>query len=290
MLLETLDILENDVVIFSENKLDLKNNFKVIFKSNKVKKSECIDYFEVCKFLIDPVPKNLIVYRLLTNVGDLDAFTTNYGYFLKTSGSMELIYFDPIFAIQDLSFLKFNLEPYKFRFKIQQVGFTSFSNENDEAIFEEVYSFDLKAPEAKHQNDKIFAKAIFALDDSVIWDADSSRHAEMKSRKLSETSKNEGDALVKAIIKDRTKSFDYNSRNLDKLRDSIKKEWQSGYEAYNQFKIKDADKSKPADSKSKTFGQFINEHKKEKSNIFKETEKNIEDHLNSVVLKFTNDS
>lgn len=290
MLLETLDILENDVVIFSENKLDLENNFKVIFKTNKVKKTESIDYFEVCKFLIDPVPKNLIVYRLLTNVSDLDAFTTDYGYFLKTSGSMELVYFDPVFVIQDLSHLKFNLDPDKFRFKIQQVGFTSFSNENDEAIFKEVYSFDLKAPEAQNQNDMIFARAIFALDDSVIWDADSSPHADLKSRKLAETSKNEGNALVKALIKSHKESLDYNSRNLDKLRESIKKEWQSGYEAYNRFKIKNGDKSERAYSKLKTFGQFIDEHKKEKLNIFKETEKNIEDHQNSVVLKFTNDS
>ena len=150
MLLETLDTRENDVVIFSENKLDLENNFKVIFKNSLVKKVESIDYFEVCKFLTDPVPKNLIVYRLLTNVSDLDAFSTNFGYFLNTDAKMELIYFDPAFAIQDLSHLKFNLEPHNFRFKIQQVGFSSSSNENGEAVFEEVFSFDLKAPEAQH--------------------------------------------------------------------------------------------------------------------------------------------
>jgi len=290
MLLETLDILENDVVIFSKNEFDLENNFKVIFKTNDVKKVENIDYFEVCKFLIDPVPKNLILYRLLTNIGDLDAFTTNYGYFLRTKGSMELVYFDPVFAVQDLSHLKFNLEPDKFRFKVQQVGFTSSSNENDEAVFKEVYSFDLKAAEAQKQNDMIFAKAIFALDDCLIWDADISMAAESKREKLTETSRNEGADLVKASIKHGVKSFDYNSRNIGKLRESIKKEWQSGFEAYNQFKIRSSDKSKRSESKPKSFGQFIKEHKNEKSNIFDETKKNIDDHRDSVILKFKTDS
>ena len=184
MLLETLDILGNDVVIYSENNFDLENNFKVIFKSNKIKKTESIDYFEVCKFLIDPVPKNLILYRLLTNVGDLDAFTTRYGYFLKTSSSIELVYFDPVYAIQDLSHLNYNLQPDKLRFKIQQVGYTSISNENDEEIFNEVYSFDMKAPEVQNQNDMIFARAIFALDDSVIWDSVSSMPAEQYESKF----------------------------------------------------------------------------------------------------------
>ena len=290
MLLETLDILENDVVIYSENNFDLENNFKVIFKSNKTKKPESIDYFEVCKFLIDPVPKNLILYRLLTNVSDLDAFSTNYGYFLKTSGSMELVYFDPVFAIQDLTHLKFNLEQDKFRFKIQQVGFTSYSNESEEAIFNEVYSFNLKAPEAQNQNDMVFAKAIFALDDSVVWDTESHMPAEQYKRNLTQTSRNEGDSLVKASIRQSTEPIDYNSRNIIKLRESIKKEWQSGYEAYNQFKIKRSDKSQLADSEPKSFRQFIDDHKHEKTDILSETKKKVEDDRDSVVLKFKTNS
>jgi hypothetical protein len=290
MLLETLDILENDVVIFSENKLDLKNNFKIIFKNSQVKKVESIDYFEVCKFLIDPVPKNLIVYRLLTNVRDLDAFSTNYGYFLNTNANMELIYFDPVFAIQDLSHLKFNLEPNKFRFKIQQAGFASSSNENDEAIFEEVFSFDLKAPEARHQNDRIFAEAIFARDDSVIWTSDKSRLFTTEENKFTESSKFEVNKLVKANIGSRVKPADVNLRNIDKLKESIQKEWHSGYEAYNQFKIKSHDKSGKSGSRTRTMAQFIDEHKKEESEKFREEGKKLQNTRESIVLKFKTDS
>jgi hypothetical protein len=289
MLLETLDILENDVIIFSENKLDLKNNFKVIFKNSQVKKVESIDYFEVCKFLTDPAPKNLIVYRLLTNVSGLDAFSTNYGYFLNTNGNMELVYFDPAFAIQDLSHLKFNLEPHKFRFKIQQVGFSSSTNENGEAIFEEVFCFDLKAPEAQHQNDRIFAEAIFAKDDSVIWKSDSGRRISAEDTVFTESSKTEVNEFVKANVGKPTDSVDFNSRNIDKLKESFKKDWQSGYEAYNQFKIKSHDKFKKSGKKTRTMAQFIDEHKKDKTDIFKEEGKKLQNTRESIVLKFKTD-
>ena len=288
MLLETLDTKENDVVIFSENKLDLKNNFKVIFKNNRVKRAESIDYFEVCKFLTDPVPKNLVVYRILTNVNDLDAFSTNYGYFLNTDGNMELIYFDPIFAIQDLSYLNFNLDPHKFRFKIQQVGYTSSSNEEGEAVFKEVYSFDLKAPEAKNQNDRIFAEAIFALDDSVIWETSKPKRSPSDKDILTESSKSNFE-MVKATVIQSKKTVEYNSRNIEKLKESIKKEWQSGFEAYNQFKIKSSDKSIKSVRKSKSFSEFIEELKEEKSDTFDEKGKITEGKRKSIILRFKTD-
>lgn len=286
MLLETLDILENDVVIFSENKFDLENNFKVIFKSSAEKKVESINYFQVCKFITDPVPKNIIVYRLLTNVDDLDAFTTNYGYFLNTAGNMELVYFDPVFAIEDLSYLKFNLDPDKFRFKIQQVGFSSYSNENDEAIFEEAYSFDLKAPEAQNQNDKIFAEAIFALDDSIVWESQSRRKKALDTSNLAESSKADDDKMVKAKIGESVTPRDVNTKNITKLKESIKREWESGYNAYGKYKVESGSKTKEHDTKPKSFGDFIKEHKKEKSDEFKEKGKKLGDTRESIILKF----
>ena len=166
MLLETLDLRTNDVLIYSQNMFNFNDSFKIIYKNEKNKSPKRISYFDVCAFVKDPSPKNLIIYRLLTNVDELDAYSTKYGYFIKINGKIELIYFDPVFAIKDLRHLRFELDPQRFRFKIQQVGLTSLTKKESEANFAEVYSFDLKAIEAQSQNDKIFADAIFAFDDS----------------------------------------------------------------------------------------------------------------------------
>ncbi len=166
MLLETLDLRTNDVLIYSQNMFNFNDSFKIIYKNEKIKKPRRINYFDVCTYVKDPAPKNLIIYRMLTNVNQLDAYSTKYGYFININGKIELIYFDPIFAIKDLRHLRFDLDPQRFRFKIQQVGLTSLTKKESEANFAEVYSFDLKAVEAQNQNDKIFADAIFAFDDS----------------------------------------------------------------------------------------------------------------------------
>lgn len=180
MLLETLDLRRNDILIYSQNRFNFNDNFKIIYKNEKVKRVRSISYFDVCTYVKDPSPKNLIVYRLLTNVNQLDAFSTKYGYFINVNGKVELVYFDPIFAIKDLRHLRFDFDPDKFRFKIQQLGLTSLTKREPEAnsqsgsqtkyaeaSFGEVYAFDLKAFEAQNQNDKIFADAIFAFDEVI---------------------------------------------------------------------------------------------------------------------------
>lgn len=168
MLLETLDLKTNDVLIYSQNMFNFNDSFKVIFKNEKIKRPRRVSYFDVCNYVKDPSPKNLVIYRLLTNVSNLDAHSTKYGYFIKINERMELIYFDPIFAIKDLRHLRFELDPGRFRFKIQQVGLTSLTRWESEPNFAEVYCFDLKATEAQHQNDKIFADAIFAIDPNFV--------------------------------------------------------------------------------------------------------------------------
>ncbi len=180
MLLETLDVRKNDVLIFSQNKFDFEDNFRIVYKREEDKRPKNITYFEVCEFVKEASPKNIILYRLLTNVENLDAYSTKYGYFVNIRGKMELIYFDPVYAIKDLRHLRFNIEPEKFRFKIQQVGITYDSVKDAEPIYREVYHFDLTADEAQHQNDKIFADAIFVFDDSY--------HNEFSLRKDSEKS------------------------------------------------------------------------------------------------------
>ncbi|MBM4170644.1 MAG: hypothetical protein FJ214_02090 [Ignavibacteria bacterium] len=168
MLLETLDLRTNDVLIYSQNLFNFNESFKIIYKNEKIRRPHRISYFDVCNIVKEPTAKNLIIYRLLTNVNSLDAYSTKYGYFININGKMELIYFDPIFAIKDLRHLRFDLDPSRFRFKIQQVGLTSLTRWEGEPNFAEVYNFDLKAVEAQNQNDKIFADAIFAFDNNFI--------------------------------------------------------------------------------------------------------------------------
>ena len=185
MLLETLDIRKKDVLIFSQNKFDFSENFRIVNKSNRVKRPQKIGYFEVCEIVKEPIPKNLIVYRLLTNVQDLDAYSTKYGYFIKINGTPELIYFDPVFAIKDIRHLRFDFDPSLFRFKIQQLGLTSSGVQKSEANYEEVFGFDLKAAEAQALNDKIFADAIFAFDDTYIDEDEFSEKEIYREKKIS---------------------------------------------------------------------------------------------------------
>lgn len=208
MLLETLEIRKKDVMIFSQNRFDFTDNFRIIVKSKKIKQPQKISYFDVCEFVKDPIPKNLIVYRLLTNVSELDAYSTKYGYFIKIHGKPELIYFDPVYAIKDIRHLRFDFDPELFRFKIQQVGLTSHSIQGSEADYDEVFSFDLKAHEAQNQNDKIFADAIFAFDDTYIDEdeiMDEDYIIEQKlNADLAKDFKSEGIAKLENIAEEKT--------------------------------------------------------------------------------------
>lgn len=208
MLLETLDIRKKDVMIFSQNRFDFNNNFRIIYKSQKIKRPQKISYFEVCEIVKDPIPKNLIVYRLLTNVTELDGYSTKYGYFIRVNGKLELIYFDPVFAIKDIRHLRFDFDPELFRFKIQQVGLTSTRVQGLEADYDEVFGFDLKAHEAQNQNDKIFADAIFAFDDSYIdedvFDEDDIIIEKKLNAELARDFKSEGITLLENISEEKS--------------------------------------------------------------------------------------
>jgi len=199
MLLETLDLRTKDVLIYSQNLFNFNDNFKIILKNERIKRPRRISYFDVCTYVKDPSPKNLIVYRLLTNVNSLDAYSTKYGYFIKINGKVELVYFDPIFAIKDLRHLRFDLNPSRFRFRIQQLGLTSLTKKESEANFAEVYSFDLKAVEAQSQNDKIFADAIFAFDDTFVEDEDEEKYVVENGKRNQATSIISADSRSKLI-------------------------------------------------------------------------------------------
>jgi len=230
MLLETLDLRTNDVLIYSQNMFNFNDSFKIIFKNSRIKTPKRISYFDVCNYIKDPAPKNLIIYRLLTNINNLDAYSTKYGYFITINNKVELIYFDPIFAIKDLRHLRFDFDPNRFRFKIQQVGLTSLTKKDEEPNFAEVYSFDLRAIEAQNQNDKIYADAIFAFDPNFVEEDQSI--SEIQNQYLDGEKKSENRRIIeeKGIVKtdlvqpkpaDPNKVYDVREEIIDLLKQAL---------------------------------------------------------------------
>ncbi len=165
MILETLDVKKNDIFVYSLNKFDLNRNFKMINKDAAIKYPKPIHFNDVCRFINDGRPKNLIVYRLLTNLPQIDQSFLKYGFLMNLDGSKEVIYFDPVFAIKELEEYS-DIGEYPFlRFRIQQIGLLSMMTSFGEAKFHEVYAFDLEASEVRWQNDRVFAEIIFAFDE-----------------------------------------------------------------------------------------------------------------------------
>jgi hypothetical protein len=162
MLLETLDIKKDDIVIYSQNLFNNDKNFRIIFKDNLNKESHKISYSEVCSYINEFTPKNIIVYRLLTNIRDFEIYVPKYGMYININGVKEMIFFDPVYAVQELEEYSNNIDYNNLRFRIQQVGLTTLNRKGDLPNFAEIYSIDLEATEAKFQNDKVFADAIIS--------------------------------------------------------------------------------------------------------------------------------
>ncbi|GAB6282547.1 MAG: hypothetical protein STSR0008_12930 [Ignavibacterium sp.] len=165
MVLETLDTKKDDIFIFSENKFDLTNNFKLIKKNINPKFLLPIHFNDVCKYIEEDSPKSLIVYRLLTNLPSFELQYLKYGYVILINGKEEIIHFDPIFAMKELEEYALKENFFNLRFRIQQVGLISQLKVFGKNNFSEVYAFDLEAEEANLQNDKSFAEIIFAFDE-----------------------------------------------------------------------------------------------------------------------------
>lgn len=163
MLLETLDIKHNDVIIYSQNLFDLEKNFKVINKDDPNKEHKKISYSDVCRTVNEFTPKNIIVYRLMTNIKNFEINLSKYGFMLNINGVNELIYFDPIYAVKDLEDYPYKINFNELRFRIQQVGLTTLNRKGNLPNYAEIYNIDLEAIEAKFQNDKVFADAIFSV-------------------------------------------------------------------------------------------------------------------------------
>ncbi len=181
MVLETLDVKNNDIFIYSLNKFDLNRNFKLINKDATVKYPKPIHFNDVCRHLADGRPKNVIVYRLLTNLPRMDQTFLKYGYVMNIDDNKEILYFDPIFAIKELEEYS-NIGEYPFlRFRIQQIGLLSMMTSFGEAKYHEVYAFDLEVAEVRYQNDRVFAEIIFAFEE-VHFDEEEAGNPAEKNR------------------------------------------------------------------------------------------------------------
>jgi hypothetical protein len=183
MILETLDVKKNDIFIYSLNKFDLNRNFKLINKDAAIKYPKPIHFNDVCRYLGDGRPKNIIIYRLLTNLPRIDQTFIKYGFIMDIDGAKEVIYFDPVFALKELEDYS-DIGEYPFlRFRIQQVGLLSMLSNFGQARFHEVYAFDLEANEVRRQNDRVFAEIIFVFDE-IHFDEDDAANPAEKNREI----------------------------------------------------------------------------------------------------------
>lgn len=160
MLLETKNIRENDIIIYSRNSTDEHYNFRIIFKNDPHTHHRIISFEHVKKLITEYFPKNLIAYRILCNLPDITIGNVNYGCVIMTDGEPELIFTDPVFAVQTIEeYIQYN-HNIDFRFRIQKVGYTTLNKVEGAANFKEEFVFDLNIDEAINQNDEIFVKPL----------------------------------------------------------------------------------------------------------------------------------
>ncbi len=302
MLLETLDIKKNDIIIYSQNIFNLEKNFKIIFKDDFERRPRKITFSEVCNFVEEFTPKNLIVYRLLTNIEDFALDRSKYGFFISINSESELVYFDPIFAVKELEDYIDKIDEYDLRFRIQQVGLTTLNRVNNRTNFAEIYSIDLEAIEAKFQNDKVFAEAIFSFlqrESSGVINNAGAKKADTKPKHITRTNNitpkivkplnNRGDAKPEHISEDaehkegikiishdisEDRDFDYkqilkmNFKKRPKIEDENLSKTENEISAEKRKNVKSPTivpklvKPEPENNKS-SLGEFLNKKKNE---------------------------
>ncbi|MBE2280748.1 MAG: hypothetical protein IAE91_10180 [Ignavibacteriaceae bacterium] len=165
MILETLAGDYSDIFIYSENRFDLADNFRILRKNSGVKNPIKIHYNDVCRYINEFKLKSVVAYRLLTNLEHFDTNYVKFGIPVVISGVEEVIFFDPIFAIRELEDNGFLSQDPDLRFRVQQVGLKSVLIDDGTIEYQESYCFDLEANEVQYQNDRAFAEIIFAFDD-----------------------------------------------------------------------------------------------------------------------------
>jgi len=160
MLLETKNIRENDIIIYTRNSMDENYNFRIVFKNDPRIHHRLISFEHVKKLITEYFPKNLIAYRILCNFPDITISSVKYGCVIMANNEPELIFTDPVFAVQTIEeYIQFNPNN-EFRFRIQKVGYTTLNQVEGKANFNEEFVFDLNIDEAINQNDEIFVQPL----------------------------------------------------------------------------------------------------------------------------------
>ncbi len=160
MLLETKNIKENDIIIYSRNSTDENYNFRIIFKDDPQTYHRLISFEHVKKLITEYFPKNLIAYRILCNFPDITIGNVNYGCVIMADGEPELIFTDPVFAVQTIEEYIQRNHNIEFRFRIQKVGFTTSNKIEGKSNFKQEFVLDLNIDEAINQNDELFVKPL----------------------------------------------------------------------------------------------------------------------------------
>jgi hypothetical protein len=160
MLLETLHNDPESVIIYSCNLLDPEKNFRMLLKSDPRKVPRKLFLYDICGLINNPFPKNIVAYRLMTNIPDLAITATELGCMVRIGETPELIYPDPVYAVKELEKITEREHIPGLRFRIQQLGLTSAIYNEGVHIFEEVFQFDLDTLEVEAQNDTVFVEAL----------------------------------------------------------------------------------------------------------------------------------
>ena len=164
MLLETKNIKENDIIIYSRNSMDEDYNFRIIFKNDPKLYHRKISFDYTRKLITEYFPKNLIAYRIMTNFPEMLIPSTNYGCVIHVNSKQELIFTDPVYAVKTIEeYLEFNSND-QFKFKIQRVGYSTINKIGNSANYTEEFFYDLKIQEATNQNDATYLESLLGKD------------------------------------------------------------------------------------------------------------------------------
>ena len=298
MLLETLDVKKNDIIIYSQNIFNLDKNFKIIFKDEKEKSPKEISLSDVCSFINEFTPKNLIVYRLLTNIKDFQLEDSKYGILLNINDHTELIYLDPVFAVKELEKYKIMMDINDLRFRIQQVGLTTLNRKEDSPNFAEIYAVDLEAMEAKFQNDKILADAItaFSLNQKGIAEKKDNITVKNKTENDEKRSEEEDEVSFTGRIRQRAKEISSEQKeSLKEIKHEISEDKDFDYTQIIKMNFKEkstierteTQKNEPEKDGSGLFSEFLKKKKSDEKVKKVENEKNdfVDIFKSSVPLK-----
>lgn len=162
MILETQNTKENDIIIYSRNSMDDSYNYRIIFVNDPESHHRVISYDQVKKLVLEHFQKNLIAYRLVSNYPDVTLGDTKHGFTIFLNEEPELIFTDPVFAVQAMEgYLELNSGS-DFRFRVQKVGYSALGPLKGKTNFKEEFCFDMNVEDVINQSDEKIVDVLLA--------------------------------------------------------------------------------------------------------------------------------